>query len=61
MQQLKNQPPQTQQKLKKLIQIVALSDLPDEDIKEALAENPDKDGILKNLQLIKNFKETITH
>lgn len=61
MQQLKNQPPETAQKLKKLIQIVALSDLADEDINEALAGKTDKTYILEQLQLIKNFKQEITH
>jgi hypothetical protein len=61
MKQLDNQPPKVQQKLKKLISIVALSDLPDKDIIEALKDHDDKKTVLKSVNLIKNFKRKITH
>jgi hypothetical protein len=61
MKQLDSQPSAVQQKLKKIISIVALSDLPDEDIIESLKNHKDKEAILKAVALVKEFKQKIAH
>jgi|GEM_PF-6613788 len=61
MQQLAQAEPETKEKLKRLIMIVALSDLSDEEIEASLKNKKDREEILKYLELIRKFKKQIIH
>ncbi len=61
MKQISKRSPEIKDKLIRLLSIVALADLPDEEIKEAMADHPDKIKILSTIKKIKEYKEKITH
>ncbi len=61
MNKLKNYPAEIQKRFKEFISIIALSDLSEDQISEALADKDNKNEILKRVNLIKNFKQKINH
>ncbi len=61
MQKLNDYPAETQKRLKEFIKIVALTDLPEEEIMAALEDKDNKNAILKSINLIEEFKKKITH
>jgi hypothetical protein len=57
MKKLKDYPADTQKRLKEFISIVALTDLPKEEIMTALEDKNNKDEILESINLIEKFKK----